>query len=182
MKLILVRHGETVENKLRILQGHLPGRLTSCGLEQVAQTARRLKESGVVFDQIVSSDLQRALQSAAIIASEYGGEEVVGAIVKTELLRERNWGEYTGMPIDEARDKFYYDGAWHFPGDYETEEMLYQRGRDVLDYFRANFSEDATILVVSHGLMLRYLIAALFQCAFREVTPFVNAEARELTL
>lgn len=180
--MILVRHGETVENKLRILQGHLPGRLTSCGLEQVAQTARRLKESGVVFDCIVSSDLQRAVQSAEIIAREYDGTEIAKSIVKIELLRERDWGEYTGMAIDEARDRFYANGAWHFPGKYETEEMLYQRGRDVIQYFRENYAEDATILVVSHGLMLRYMIAARFNCKYREVTPFVNAEVRELTI
>ena len=44
MKLILVRHGETEENKLKIFQGHTHGVLSSTGIEQAKKLAFRLKD------------------------------------------------------------------------------------------------------------------------------------------
>ena len=44
MTLYIVRHGQTEENLERILQGHLPGRLTQEGRMQVKRTAERLAQ------------------------------------------------------------------------------------------------------------------------------------------
>ena len=43
MNLIITRHGETKENKLGIIQGHLPGKLSRKGIKQVKKVALRLK-------------------------------------------------------------------------------------------------------------------------------------------
>jgi len=43
MKLILTRHGETIENQKGIMQGHLPGHLSKQGVEQAKKLALRLK-------------------------------------------------------------------------------------------------------------------------------------------
>ena len=57
MRLILTRHGQTEENVKRILQGHMPGKLTPLGIEQAKKLASRLKDENI--DAIYSSDLAR---------------------------------------------------------------------------------------------------------------------------
>ena len=123
MKIYIVRHGQTEENLQRILQGHMPGTLTVQGKEQVQRAAEQLSKEGVKFTRIVSSDLKRAMDSAQIIA-----DNINLPVIPMEILRERDWGKFTGMPIAEAMDKYRVDGKWRFPeGTTETEEGIYDR-------------------------------------------------------
>ncbi|GBE19836.1 glucosyl-3-phosphoglycerate phosphatase [archaeon BMS3Abin17] len=62
MKLILVRHGETEENKRREIMGQKQGTLSSLGIEQAKKVAQRLKDEKI--DYIFSSDLARASDTA----------------------------------------------------------------------------------------------------------------------
>ena len=67
IELNLVRHGETEENVAQIMQGHLPGHLTTRGKTQVAALREQLVQSGKSFDVLLASDLQRTLDTAAIL-------------------------------------------------------------------------------------------------------------------
>ena len=62
ISLILSRHGETEENKLRIMQGQMPGHLSELGKQQAEQLADLLEEEEI--DVIVSSDLTRSYDTA----------------------------------------------------------------------------------------------------------------------
>ena len=93
----LVRHGETVDNALQIMQGQTHGCLNEKGREQARIVAERL--AGEAFDAVVASDLQRAIQTAEIIAAPHGLP-----VVTTPLLRERDWGGFTGRFIPDLRD------------------------------------------------------------------------------
>ena len=64
IELFLTRHGETVENRKRVLQGHLPGQLTVEGIRQAEQLRERLK--GFPFDVVLSSALKRCIDTAHI--------------------------------------------------------------------------------------------------------------------
>ena len=66
MKIIITRHGETIENQEGIIQGHLPGTLSSKGLEQAEKLAERLKKEKL--DYIFSSDLARSADTTKIIS------------------------------------------------------------------------------------------------------------------
>ena len=177
MIIYIVRHGQTAENLQMILQGHLPGTLTDKGKEQVRNAAEHLAEKDVQFKCIVSSDLKRAMDSANIIS-----ERLKLPVIPMEILRERDWGKYTGMPVSEAADKYKKDGRWMFPdGDAETEEDIYQRAGKALQELSEKFAND-TIIVVTHGLFARNMIANHFECNYHEVTSFVNAEIRMLNL
>ena len=57
MKLIIVRHGETEENKIGIIQGHLPGTLSVIGIEQAQKIALRLKDEKMLEKQRVLESL-----------------------------------------------------------------------------------------------------------------------------
>ena len=177
MKIYIVRHGQTEENLQRILQGHMPGTLTEQGKEQVAKAAEILANNGVKFKCIVSSDLKRAMDSAHIIA-----DRLNLPIIPMEILRERDWGKWTGMSIAEATDKFRKEGKWMFPeGTTETEEGIFQRAGEALARLQELYA-DENIIVVTHGQFARNLIAAHFNCNYHEVAPFVNAEIRMLNI
>ena len=114
IELYLARHGQTVENVARIFQGHLPGQLTEegrCQAEALHEKIRPLE-----FDVIVSSDLQRCIDTVQIAAGDRNLPWV-----KTELLREVDWGEWTGLPISSVDTS-------NLPPHAETKEMLYARG------------------------------------------------------
>ena len=66
MKLILSRHGETLENQQHILQGQLPGTLSPLGIAQAERLAEMLQEETI--DNIVSSDLARSYNTAVTVA------------------------------------------------------------------------------------------------------------------
>ena len=83
--LYLIRHGETKDNVAKIMQGQRQGELTSAGIAQIEKLAVSLSE--IHFDAIVSSDQQRAYDSAIILAHKLNMK-----IQTTTLLRERDWG------------------------------------------------------------------------------------------
>ncbi len=176
MTIYIVRHGETVENNAKILQGHLPGHLTEQGKAQVGTTANALAEMNVPFDVIVSSDLQRAVDSADIIA-----RRLQLTVETTPLLRERDWGEFTGMTADEAAKRFRIDGQWRFPdGTVETEEEIYVRATNALAYLQQHY-EGKTVIVVTHGQFARNLLAVYHHTTFRDEPTLANAEIRVIT-
>ena len=86
--LYLVRHGETVDNANKIMQGQTQGELNTKGIEQARTVAKNLKSEH--FDAIVSSDLKRSFDTASIIAEPHGL-----TVITTPLLRERDWGGFT---------------------------------------------------------------------------------------
>jgi broad specificity phosphatase PhoE len=87
-RLFLVRHCE-VFNPRGVLYGHLPGyRLSERGIRQAHSLGRRLAAERV--RQIYTSPLQRARETAAIIASYLPGVEVT----TTEELVEASFGKY----------------------------------------------------------------------------------------
>ena len=88
-KLYLVRHGETVDNVRQILQGQMQGQLNETGIRQAKQL-RDLMASEPI-DAFVSSDLQRSVHTATIIAEPHHLP-----VHTSYLLRERDWGDFTG--------------------------------------------------------------------------------------
>lgn len=170
MAIYLVRHGETEENLQRILQGHLPGVLTEQGRAQVRRAVEQLAQCGLQARCIVSSDLARAMESAEILARPLGLP-----IVSTPLLRERDWGPYTGMTVAEAAQRFRKHGKWKFPPDtVETEAALFARAGEALHKLREDYPRQ-DVVVVTHGLFARNLIAAHLGKQFREIPPLTNA-------
>lgn len=176
MTIYIVRHGQTEENIRKILQGHMPGNLTEEGKAQARKAAETLAKEGAAFKCIVSSDLKRAMDSAKIIAGRLSLP-----VVPMKILRERDWGEYTGMPLAEAKGKYRKDGKWVFPGESaETEERIFLRAVMALEELSRLYCDD-TIILVTHGQFARNLIAARTGCSYHDIAPFMNAEIRKLT-
>jgi 2,3-bisphosphoglycerate-dependent phosphoglycerate mutase len=94
MQIFVIRHAETSENRTGIVQGHLPGHLTERGQQQARELGLKLVEHGP-FDQIVSSDLDRAKETADLISREIPPCR----IAYDERLRERCYGPLDGQPL-----------------------------------------------------------------------------------
>jgi len=165
IRLYLARHGETTENVAGILQGHLPGRLTPTGKRQAEALRDHLLAGGIKFDALLVSDLQRTLDTAQIINAA-----LHLPLTPLPLLRERDWGSLTGVPISEAR-------AADFPADVESVEKMFARARALLTHIEEHY-RGQTLLAIGHGLFNRCILAALSGCTIREIPRMANAEVR----
>jgi probable phosphoglycerate mutase len=147
MKLILTRHGETIENQKKICCGHNHGNLSEEGKEQAEKVAIRLKNEKI--DCIYSSDLQRAADTARTIAKYH--PEV--PIKFTSELRESDTGDFTGKPAEELDWK-------NPPKNLETKENLQKRAKKILDKAYEEYPE-GTVLFVAHAFFNKALITTI---------------------
>ena len=164
--ILLVRHGETVDNARQIMQGQTQGELNEQGREQALKVAERLSSEPI--DAVVASDLHRAIQTAEYIAMPHGLP-----VTTTKLLRERDWGSFTGRFIPDLRGE-----VW--PDDIESEEILLERARSFLIYITTTYP-DKRVVAVGHGIINKAILAVYAQCPMREVQRMMNAEVRILS-
>jgi probable phosphoglycerate mutase len=160
--ILLIRHGETAWNAERRLQGHLDIALNAEGERQAALLGAALATERI--DHIVSSDLQRARQTAEAIA------RVRGAQVEIDpALRERCYGGFEGLLYSEIAARFPREfAAWQArdvdgvlpPGANRGESFraFYARATDAFAAHAAAHP-GKTIALVAHGGVL--------ECAYR---------------
>ncbi len=159
MKLIIVRHGETVENATGICQGQSFGTLSEKGKEQAQKVAERLKEQA--FDIAYVSDLERTKDTAKEILKHHPDVPVL----YTKNLRERSWGIFEGRPRAERRGYSQEKGislhAMH-PEKGESYEQVLER---MLHFYNSLLKKHLhhTVLIVGHGGSLTYLLLHLFE-------------------
>lgn len=166
-KLYLVRHGETIDNAKHIMQGQTPGELNEKGREQAREVAEKM--AGVNIDVFVASDLWRAVETCSIIAEPHGAD-----VVTTKLLRERDWGSFTGRYIPDLKD-----AVW--PDDIEPLDKLKERAREFISFIRDNYP-GKTVLAVGHGIVNKAIQSVFFNKDMKDIAPMHNAEVRELML
>ncbi len=165
VKLYLTRHGETLENAAGVLQGQTPGHLSALGRQQ----AEKLRDSlsGMHFDALVVSDLKRAIDTAEIL-----NQALHLPMTLCPLLRERDWGEFTGMHVTEIRV-----APEDFPPSIENPEQLQRRARRFLDYLNTHF-DGQTVIAVGHGYFNRCVVAEAEGKAVHDVPRWGNTELR----
>ena len=163
--LLLVRHGETVGNANQILQGQTPGELNKTGVAQAEKLARELSDTPI--DAFVSSDLQRAEHTCRIIAAPHNMP-----FTSTPLLRERDWGGFTGAFIPSLKDK-----VW--PEDVESLTDIKHRARLFLDMIAQHYPNQ-TVLAVGHGIINKAIQSVFYDKEMHEVEKMGNAEVRVL--
>jgi broad specificity phosphatase PhoE len=167
-RVLLVRHGQSEWNAEGRWQGQADPPLTDLGRLQAREAARAL---GTV-DAVWASDLQRAVETATIIADQLG----VGPVVVDPDLRERDAGEFSGLtrPDIAARFPGYLDDGRRPPG-WEPDEALVARALRALHAIAAEVP-GGDVLVITHG----GLVYALEQHLGEEFVRLANAEGRWL--
>lgn len=165
--LYLVRHGETKDNVAKIMQGQQHGELTSVGKTQIEELAIIL--SNIHIDAIVSSDLKRAYESAQILARQKNLK-----LQTTPLLRERDWGDFTGRYIPSLK-------GLPMPDNVEKMYDLLARARCFIKWIEINF-QGQTVLAVGHGIINKAIQAVYFDKMTREIPKMKNGEYRVLCI
>ncbi len=162
-----MRHGQTIDNVNQIMQGQTQGQLSEYGMQQAEQLARQMATEQI--DAFVSSDLKRAYDTCAIIAKPHQG-----TIQTTPLLRERDWGDFTGLYIPDLKDK-----VW--PANVETMAHMKDRAQAFMDWLRSRYPGQV-VLAVGHGIINKAIQSVYYDKPMHEVPKMTNAEVRILEL
>lgn len=154
-KLIILRHGESLGNAVRVMLGHTDLDLSEKGHLQAETTARALADEKIDF--IYSSDLLRAM-STAIPHAKIRNMEIIG----DRRLREVDIGKWENRSVDdivsECGDVF--ENEWHkgfgtfvFPGGEcvkDSGERFYNCVLELCEKHKGK-----TLLVSSHAAVIR---------------------------
>ena len=161
MRLVTVRHGETLANINKIVQGQLPGELSPHGRLQARLLAQRLSEEKV--SHIWSSTLTRARETA---------EEIVRFHkIKVETLpelKERCFGILEGKSFDDYFQALEKSGQPFFrfsPPGGESLQELEGRVGPLMEKLQA-LPPSATILVIAHGIINKIILKVLLDKTF----------------
>ena len=165
--LYLVRHGETVDNANQIMQGQTQGELNENGVQQARAFSEQWKNKEI--DIILASDLKRSIDTARIIAEPHQLE-----VLTTPLLRERDWGSFTGRFIPDLKGE-----VW--PDDIETLENLLSRAGEFIAYVKQTFP-GKKVLAVGHGIINKAIQSFYYQKPMNEIQRMQNVEVRILEL
>ncbi|ETW86145.1 hypothetical protein HETIRDRAFT_308843 [Heterobasidion irregulare TC 32-1] len=143
VRVYIVRHGETEENRNSIIQGHLDTRLNADGLEQARRVGKALQ--AVPFDLAFSSDLTRAAK-----------------LQTTRELRERFLGELQGLTYS-ARQKAAGQSSVE-PAEKMTARALGWWDETIVKHAAAAGGDSAlNVLTVSHGGLIGHLVRGLVE-------------------
>jgi probable phosphoglycerate mutase len=153
VKLVLIRHGETVWNQQKRIQGWLDSPLTKAAKQQLENLSLPTCSKPIIF----TSDLSRAYLSAQIIAKRLGVD-----VEQNELLRERCFGELQGEVIDMQPTLGPKWKAYHARYNFliknieeiETEASLESRVRCFMAKL-SKISSNQDVIIVGHGEWLR---------------------------
>jgi len=157
---LLVRHGLTATTG-HVLTGWTPGiALDDRGQAQAAALAARL--APLPLAAIVSSPLERCMQTAAAIAAGRDGQQVIAE----DRVGECRYGDWTGRPLKKlAAEQLWrvvqaHPSAVRFPGP-EGESMpdMQHRAVAAVRDWNARLGKDATYLICSHGDVIKAIVA-----------------------
>jgi broad specificity phosphatase PhoE/ribonuclease HI len=165
LRLLLVRHGETVLNAERRYSGRGDVPLSEIGVAQAAALGRRVAGLSAPVDVVLSSPLARCVRTAEAIATATRSGPVV---IEPDLV-ECDFGEWEGLTFAEVRERYPDElAAWLgstavAPPGGESFRDVAARARRVVSTLVSG-ETGRTVVLVSHvspiKLMLRDALAA----------------------
>jgi len=155
---LLVRHGLTATTG-HVLTGWLPGiNLDDRGQAQAVALAARL--AALPLEAIVSSPLERCVQTAEAIAASRSGQ----AVLTDDRVGECRYGDWTGKPLKKlAREPLWrvvqaHPSAVTFPGGESMRDVQHRAVAAVRDW-NTKLGSNATYLICSHGDVIKAVVA-----------------------
>lgn len=185
--LVLVRHGQSEWNKKNLFTGWKDPNLTDLGIEEAKKAGNLLRERGLAFDIMFTSDLFRAQETGRIILEQMNLGHI--EVIKDQSLNERNYGDLAGLNKDEARVKWGEEQVHIWRRSYDIPppggESLKNTAERVLPYFNSEIlpkiKESQNILVAAHGNSLRALVMELEKISSDEIVKLEIATGDPLT-
>lgn len=210
IKLVLVRHGQSVWNLENRFTGWTDVGLSEKGVKEAIEAGKLLKNKGYIFDIAYTSFLKRANDTLDYILKELN---INVPIKYSWRLNERHYGALQGLNKDETREK-YGDEQVHlwrrsadvrppaltiddprYPGndskykDLSKDELpLTENLLDTVDrvvkYYKSDIKKDLLdkkkIIIVAHGNSLRGLMKYLDNLSNDEVVSLEIATGRPI--
>ena len=103
MKLVLLRHGESIWNKENRFTGWVDVDLSTKGIDDAKKAGKMLKKEKIVFQKAYTSVLKRAINTLELVKKEMNTEIPTYYSWK---LNERHYGALQGLNKDEMRKKY----------------------------------------------------------------------------
>lgn len=168
MKLYIIRHGQTMWNTQRRLQGWKNSDLTEKGISDAENLAKSLE--AIDFDYIYSSSQKRAIDTANIIKNDRKID-----IIQLEGLKEIGFGKWEGMEMQDLQNKYKeefhtYLNRPHLYKPVEGAESfkeIYRRVQSALETILKNKGDN--ILIVSHGVTIKVLTSIIKEIPLEEI-------------
>ncbi len=146
-KLYFTRHGQTVWNVENKICGATDTELTELGHKQAAELGKRIKTEGLPIEEILTSPLIRAKNTAEHIS------EITGIPIRVEeLLREQNFGVFESTPRDSEE---FLEAKKQFVNRFETGESMLMTAKRVYTLLDRLLKEDRIYLLVAHNGIAR---------------------------
>lgn len=200
IKLVIVRHGQSVWNLENKFTGWTDVDLSDQGVEEAREAGRVLKEKGFSFDVAFTSVLKRANRTLDLILEELGEKNI--PINKSWRLNERHYGALQGLNKRETADKYGDEQVHIWRRSYDVQppaltedderfkamegiydeyvphtECLKDTIERVIPYWNSDIlpkiKEGKNVIIVAHGNSLRGLMKYLDKLSDEEV---VNLE------
>lgn len=160
---LLIRHGRTSANAAGLLAGWSPGVfLDEVGTDQVRELAAHL--AGIELKGIVSSPLDRTLETSQELARTLATEGRDVSIRIDERIGECHYGDWTGKALSELSEHELWPAVQahpasvRFPGGESLLDMQH-RAVSCIRELNNDFGPEATYAVVSHGDVIKAILA-----------------------
>ena len=118
IKLVLVRHGQSMWNLENRFTGWTDVELSEQGIKEAKEAGKVLKEKGYGFNVAYTSVLKRANDTLGYILEELEEQDI--PVKKSWRLNERHYGALQGLNKDETKEKYG-----------EEQVLLWRRSTDV---------------------------------------------------
>ncbi len=160
MEIYIVRHGETLWNREKRLQGNADIELSDYGRWLAEESASHM--TGIHFDKVFSSPLKRAYETACIMCPS-----MKDRIITDPRLKELNFGIYEGQTVEALNQdpngffRYFFDApqCYKAPPQGESLEHLCSRAADfMINEIEPIRNDCERIMIVAHGAMNKALM------------------------
>ena len=153
----IVRHGQTEQNLKKRMQGRSDFPLTELGREQAAAVGDAFRKAGIHFDKVYTSPLDRAVETAKLVAGDV-------PIEVEEALIEMDYGPYEGTDLHDLPpevEEFFQDFV-HNPAPEGMEQLhdVVARAGEFLERLKAE-AVNRDILLSTHAIAMKGLLEYL---------------------
>lgn len=170
--LVLMRHGQSQWNLENRFTGFHDVELTELGEQEAVKGGARLKDAGIEFDAVFTSTQKRAIRTTEIALTESGQAHLIEGMIKHPDLRERDYGDLTGLNKAETAEKF-GDEQVHIwrrsydvppPGGECLQDVVENRVRPYFEtHIKPLLAQGKNVFMGAHGNSLRAMLIILEQ-------------------
>lgn len=163
--LVLLRHGQSVWNMENRFTGFTDVELSAQGEGEARAAGEKLRS--LPLDHVFTSTLKRAYNTADLALDAAGQSSV--AQTRHDDLRERDYGDLTGLNKDDMRAKYGDEQVHIWRRSYDVRPPNGESLQDVVarvePYYRAHIApllaEGKNVVVAAHGNTLRAMLIIL---------------------